>query len=165
MAGAMKIYELTASMAGTDKTGGTVRFKVADNQTVDTNDPVTIPSDASTNRSYSKQLRMYCATAPDTQIDNLQVYTDGGGFGTGITVNASNVGVTFSANATSAIANGVDFFTYTSGSALNLDAVDSTVITATGFGGDILKLQMEVASSASSGTLTAESVTFSYDEI
>ena len=165
MTAAMKIYELTASMAGTDKTDGTVRFKNADDQTVDTNNPITIPSDNYIAKSYTKQLRMYCATAPDTQIDNLQVYSDGAGFGTGITVNASNVGVSFSANATAEMTDGNDLFGFTSGAALNLDAVDSAVITATGFGGDILKLQMTVASTAGSGTLAAETITFSYDEI
>ena len=164
MAASMKIFELTASLAGTDKTGGTVRFKLADNQTVDTSDPVTIPTSGVT-RSYTKQLRLYCATPPDTQIDNLRVYTDGGGFGAGVVVNASNAGVTFSANATAELTGGSDFFGYTSAAPLNLDAVETTAITATGFGGDILKLQLEATPSATSGTLTAETVTFAYDEI
>jgi len=164
MVAAMKIYELTASMAGTDKTSGTVRFKLADDQTVDSNNPITIPS-SGVRRSYTKQLRMYCATAPDTQVDNLQVYTDGGGFGTGITVNASNVGITFAANATSALSGGSDFFGYTSGAPMDLDSIDADPITAAGYGGDILKLQLEATPSATPGTLSAETVTFSYDEI
>ena len=73
MTAVIKIFELTASMAGTDKTASTVRFKLADNQTVDSNDPITIPSDNYIRKSYSKQLRLYCATAPDTQIDNLLI--------------------------------------------------------------------------------------------
>lgn len=161
----MKIHELSASMAGTDKTSGTVRFKLADNATVDSNDPITIPSGNVARRSYTKQLRMFCATAPDTQIDNLQVYTDGGDFGTGITVNGTPIAPSgFAANATT-WAVSTDFFGYTSGAPLDMDANDSAAITATGYGGDILKLQMLVASDASSGTLTAETVTFSYDEI
>ena len=161
----MKIYELTASIAGTDKTASTVRFKLADNATIDNNNPITIPTDNYVRPSYSKQLRMYCATAPDTQIDNLQVYTDGGGFGAGIDVYASALAPSaFSANATTWGA-GTDFFTYTSGSPLDMDANDSALITATGFGGDLLKLQMRVASTAGPGTLTDETVTFSYDEI
>ena len=60
MTAAVKIYEMTATMAGTDKTSGTVRFKLADDQTVDSNNPITIPSGGDDyNWSYHKQLRMY----------------------------------------------------------------------------------------------------------
>jgi len=165
MAGAMKIYELTASIVGTDKTSNTVRFKLADNQTVDSSNPVTIPTGNYIRRSYTKQLRMYCATAPDTQIDNLQVYTDGADFGAGINVYASPIApADFSANATTwACVN--DFFAYVTGARMDLDAIDAVAITATGFGGDICKLQLAVASPASSGTLSAETVTFTYDEV
>jgi len=167
MTAAMKIYELTASMAGTDKTASTVRFKLADNQTVDANNPITVPTGTQgPKRSFEKQLRMFCATAPSTSINNLQVYTDGSNtFGTGISVNASNVGVTFVANATPALTNGKDLFGFTTGNRMNLDAVDTEAITATGFGGDILKMQMEVATTAGPGALNSETITFSYDEV
>lgn len=165
MAGAMKIYEMSATLTGTDKTGGTIRFKMADNATVDTSDPITIPSTNYIRGSYHKKLRLYCATAPDTQIDNLRAYTDGANsFGTGISVVATLPGVTWGANATSILST-VSLFDYTSGSPADLDAVDSAAITATGFGGDMLALQMTVASTASSGTLSAETLTFSFDEI
>jgi len=165
MAATIQIFELNASMSGIDKTSSTVRFKLADNTTVDTNDPITIPSTGFT-RSYSKQLRLYCATAPDTQIDNLKAYSDGSsGFGTGVVTNGSNVGGTFSANATSPITNGTDLFQHTSEAPFDLDAVHTDAVTATGFFGDILKLQVVVASTASSGTKPAETLTFSYDEI
>jgi len=166
MSATITIYELTASMAGTDKTSGTVRHKLSDDQTVDANDPITIPSSATTTRSFHKGLRMYCSVAPDTNLSGYAAYSDGSNtFGTGITVNASNVGVTFSANATSALPNGTDLFAFTSGSPMALDVTDSTAQTATGFFGDIIKTQMNIASSASSGTLSAETLTFSYDEI
>lgn len=165
MAATVNIYEMSASMAGTDKTSATVRFKLADNTTADTNDPITIPSTGYT-RSYSKQLRLYCDVAPDTQIDNLTAYSDGtSGFGTGIVTNGSNVGGTFSANATAAITNGTDLFEHVSGAPFDMDAVHTDAVTATGFCGDILKLQCVVASTASSGTKSAETLTFSYDEI
>jgi len=165
MAATMKIFELSASLVGTDKTGNTVRFKLADNATVDSNNAVIIPAGNYIRRSYTKQLRMYCATAPDTQINNLQVYTDGGEFGTGINVYASPIApADFAANATT-WGNTTDLFTYVTGTRLDMDANDSVAITATGFGGDILKVQLCVASSASSGTLTAETITFSYDEV
>lgn len=164
MTAAVKIYECSASLAGTDKTSSTVRFKLADNTTVDQNDPITIPTGAVSTRSYTKQLRMFCATAPDTKLDNLKAYSDGSsGFGAGVTTNAS-VMDDFSANTTT-WTGGSDLFGYTSGAPLDMDAFHTTDVTATGFFGDLLKLQCVVASPASPGTLTAETLTFSYDEI
>lgn len=165
MAATMNIYEMSAAGAGTDKTTSTVRFKLADNATIDANNPITIPSSTTPTRSYSKRLQLYCATAPDTQIDNLQMYTDGSSSWTGVAVEASNTGTTFASNATSALAGVASLFDYTSGSAFDMDAQVGGMVTATGFCGDILGLQMAVASDASSGTLSAETITFSYDEI
>jgi len=167
MVAAMKIYEMSATMTGVDKTASTVRFKLADNATIDSVAPITIPTGTmGSKRSFHKKLRMYCATAPSTSIDNLQMYTDGAsGFGTGVSVNASNHGKTWAANATPALAGGKDVFGFTSGAALNIDAVDAAAITTTGYGGDIVALQMEVATTAGPGALTDETLTFSYDEI
>ena len=163
MAATVKIYECSASQNGTDKTSGVVRFKLADNANVDTNDPITIPSTGTT-KSYTKQLRLYCATAPDTQIDNIRAYSDGSNdFGTGISVNASVVS-DFSAN-TMEWSGGSDIFGFTSAAPLDMDQFHTSVVTATGFFGDLLKLQMQVASTANSGALSAETLTFSWDEI
>ena len=166
MTAAMKIHEMSASMTGTDKSASTVRFKLADDATIDSSDPITVPSGNYSNHSYHKKLRMFCATAPSTQIDNLQMYSDGSsGFGTGVTVNATNHGVTFTANATGPLAGGKDLFGFISGAAMNIDAIDTAALTATGYGGDIVALQMEVASTAGAGALTDETITFSYDEV
>jgi hypothetical protein len=35
--------------------------------------------------ALGKQIYMECTTGPDTQVDNVKFYTDGGGYGTGIT--------------------------------------------------------------------------------
>ena len=166
MVAAMKIHEMSASMTGTDKTASTVRFKLADNATIDSNNPITIPSGNHSNHSYHKKLRMFCATAPSTSVDNLQMYSDGtSGFGTGVSVIASNQGVTFSANATAELVGSKNLFDFTSVAAMNIDAVDTAALTATGYGGDLIALQMLVASTASPGELTDETITFSYDEI
>jgi hypothetical protein len=94
------------------------------------------------------------------------MYSDGSnGLGTGVTVNATNHGVTWSANATAPLTGGTDLFGFTSGAPMNIDAVDAAAITTTGYGGDIIALQMEVASTAGPGALTDETITFSYDEI
>jgi len=68
-------------------------------------------------------------------------------------------------DATPAIADGTDLFAKTSVDPFDIDAVHTAAVTATGFFGDILKLQCVVASSATSGTKVAETLTYAYDEI
>ena len=167
MTAVMKIYELSASRAGTDKTGSTIRFKLADNANVDTNNPLTIPSSGSyKTKSYSKHIRLYCATAPDTQIDNLRFYSDGtNNLCASVDVYASNIGIRFDGNATGAAVTANDLFSYTSGSPMDVDAIHTSAVTATGFCGDIIKMQMLVASDATSGAKPSETIMFAYDEI
>ena len=69
MAGVLQIHEMTNTNTGTDKTSGTVRFKAADNVTVDSADRLQIGG--STTYSYTKQLRGYVSSAPDTDFSNL----------------------------------------------------------------------------------------------
>lgn len=164
MAAVIKVYEMSASLAGADKTSGTVRFKLADNSTVDTSNPIVIPADGSA-YSFSKHLRLYCATAPDTQVDNLKAYPDAANnFGTGVSVVAENVGNTYTTNATTPVV-ASDLWVYSSVSPIDMDSTDASALVATGFGGDMLRLQMVVASTASPGALSTETLTWAYDEI
>jgi hypothetical protein len=163
MAATVQIHEMSAVTTGDDKTSGTVRFKSADETSVDSSNRLQIPG-AGTDYSYTKQLRAYISVAPDTDCTNLQAYSDGtNNFGTGVDVDydLSN-GFTTQTDATIA---GTDLFTKTAGAAINMDNTnDSSGKTDTGYYGDILRLQMKVASTASPGTLSAETLTFSYDE-
>ena len=95
MAATLKEY---FDFGGTDANPGTnqevdtlgpprLKFKTADDATIDNNNPISVP-DAGTNYSYWKQIYLKCTVAPSTQIDNVKWYTDGGGFGTGITIKA-----------------------------------------------------------------------------
>jgi len=162
MAADVQIHEMSAITTGVDKTSGTVRFKAADNSTFDTNDRLEIPG-AGTDYSYTKQLRFNFNSAPDTDIQNLAAYTDGAnGFGTGITCEYDLSG-SWSANVDTDIS-GTDIFTKTSGSPIDMDAINTGPHTSTGYKGDLLRMQLHVASTASPGTLTAETLTFSYDE-
>ena len=90
------VFDVYFDFGGSDASPGTeqdtdalgppqVRFKTADDATIDNNNPIPIPV-AGTNYSYMKHLYLYCGTAPGTQVDNVRIYTDGGGFGAGITV-------------------------------------------------------------------------------
>lgn len=163
-----------ASGTATDKTSGTIRFKNADNATVDTNDPLIIPSSGQ-EYSYEKWVGLrITSTAPTDVINNLQVYTDGAnGMGSGITVYA-NSSTTFrtpaipdQSNATplggSASETMVDAFSYTANGALSLGSGNysgsSTNI------GNYAVLVCKVGTSASPGASSTETITFSYDEI
>jgi len=77
MAATVQIHEMTASDTGTDKTDGTVRFKSADETSVDTNNRLTIPT-SGTDYSYTKQLQLNVTVAPDTDLQDLEAYSDGG---------------------------------------------------------------------------------------
>lgn len=146
----------------TDKTSGTIRLKTADDATVNSSNPINVPP-SGTNYSYEKWLRLKCTVAPSVQITNAKFYTDGAnGFGTGIGLYAKAV-TSFSTPALGSSTTGYsDAFGYTSGAALALNA---GTVTATGEFGDHTVLLMTVASTATQGQLTTETLTWSYDEI
>jgi len=164
MAATVQIHEVTATNTGVDKTSGTVRFKSADETTVDSSNRLQIPG-AGTDYSYTKQLRAYVSVAPSVDLTNLEAYSDGSsGFGTGVGVQY-DVQQTFQTQ-TDADISGTDLFTKTDGAPIDMDANDTqwTDGDGTGYWGDNLRLQMSVASTASPGALSAETLTFSYDE-
>ena len=163
-----------------------IRFKTADDATIDANNPIPIP-DAGTKRSYWKQISMECTTAPDTQVDNVKFYTDGGGFGTGVTVklgtetptknSGSDAGYEVATGtpgdtgdemvaAHAGLTGSADAFGFTSGSTKTLSISEAgSIINAIGETTNYLIFQMEVVSTASPGNLTDETWTIQYDEI
>ena len=164
MAATVEIHEMTAATTGVDRTGanGPVRFKSADETAQGTTNRLAIPASGTT-YSYTKQLRFYFSTAPDTDIQDLEAYTDGSNdFGSGVGVQYDTSG-SFATNVNTDIA-GTDLFTATSSSTIDMDATNAGPHTGTGYKGDFLRLQMTVASTANPGTLTAETLTFSYTE-
>lgn len=89
-----------SSTGGTDGTPGldddsslrspvNIRFKTADDPTIDTVNPIPIPG-TGTNRSFWKSLFLKVTGGSFTQINNIQFFTDGTGFGTGILVNVGD---------------------------------------------------------------------------
>lgn len=162
-----------AGETATDKTSGTVRFKDADNATVDTNDRMVIPATGQ-NYSYRKVLRMEITAAPDVDIDNLRAYSDGAnGFGSGVKVWYAVTG-SYTQPAVPSEANDppefpgttamVDFFAATSGSPIDMDGNNSGPFTTTAVIGDYLNLVLEVETGATQGSLTPETLTMAYDE-
>jgi len=163
MAATVAIHEMTGSSAGTNKTSSTGRFKSADETTVDTTNRLSIPGSTALSYSYTKQLRFYFSVGPSVDIQNLRAYSDGtNNFGTGVAIQY-DVSSAFGANVRTNIA-GTDLFTKTSGSPIDLDALKTGPQTGTGYKGDFLRCQMSIANTASPGTLSAETLTFAYDE-
>src|SRR5574343_58312 len=162
MAATIEIHEMSAADAGTDKTSGTVRFKAADNATVDANNPLVRPA-AGSIYSYTKTLRAYMEDAPTVAITNLTWYTDGAsGFGAGIGITAKTVGTSFVAHYPTAMSGGTHPFSSVTGARLDGDATDAGPFVPADvdtYIGDLIDLQMSVASTASGGQLTPEVLT------
>jgi hypothetical protein len=162
MAATVKIVEKNgAGGTQTDKTSGTIRFKNADNATVDTNNRMVVPG-SGYDYSYEKWLIFQVDVAPAVDLQNLKFYTDGAnGFGTGVELYAKAV-TTYATPAEATATTGyTDAFTYTSAAPLSLGAGPYT---GTSEKGDHCVLMLRVASTAAPGLLSTETLTFSYDE-
>jgi hypothetical protein len=160
----------------TQKDGGTVRFKNADNSTVDLNNPLIVPT-SNREYSYEKWLRFYIgATGPSSQITNLEFYTDGSNpwqAGVKLWAVAETTYVTPATpvdtnDPPQAPVNGTpgamaDAFGYVSATPLSLGAGPYSSTSAEM--GDHLILVMEVEVGSTPELLSAEQVTFEYDEI
>jgi len=163
MAATVQIVEKNgAGGTQTDKTGGTVRFKNADNSTVDLVNPMVKPGSGS-DWSFQKWLRLNITGGTFTQISNIKAYTDGSsGLGTGINLWAKAVASYATPAEETASTGYANAFTYTSGSALSLGAGP---FTGTGEKGDHLVMALEVTSAASGGLTPSETLTMAWDEI
>lgn len=154
-----------ASKASTALTDGqAIRFKQADNDTVDLLNKIPIPT-SGTNYSYPKNFQFSSTTTPSNIIDNLKVYSDGAnGLGTGcsLLVKTSSTYIDPTTTTTSAVAGTSSVFNYTSGSALAVTGSLSNP--STGAFGDFIVMQLGIDSTAQPGTTGSEVVTLAFDE-
>lgn len=164
------INELTgAGPAKTDKTSGVVRFKNADDALVDTGNPMVVPT-GNSDYSFEKWLRCEVTVAPDTEITNMEIYTDGTLFGGGDVEVWGKVIASFTQPAEATGTTGVpatptglsNIESWVTGAAQTLNA---GTVTTTGDAGDNILLVMEVTNTAIQGALAAETLTIRYDEI
>jgi hypothetical protein len=158
-----------AGPSATDITSTEIRFKRADNNTVDALTPVPIPA-ASEVFSWRKSTKLYIATSPSAYIRNLRFFSSGTALGTGIThyvVASASYVQGSSSDETSKIGSGIDSTTYTSGSPLTINAGD-VILTGGSIPGygtqDYLVQQIGVASTASAGVSGTRTYTLRYDE-
>ena len=163
MAATVQIIEKNgAGGTPTDKTSGQIRFKNADNATVDTANPMVKPG-AGTDYSFEKWLRLNVTGGTYTEITNIKAYMDGAnGLGTGVTLYAKAVASYATPAEATGTAGYTDAFTYTSGAPLSLGAGPYT---STGEKGDHLVMMLAVGTSASGGITSSETLTFGWDEI
>ena len=67
----------------TNITSTTIRFKKADNDTADANNPLTIPA-AGSNYSWRKAFKLRCpTTGPDNRLESLRFFSEVQNMGTG----------------------------------------------------------------------------------
>ena len=175
-----------------DITSATLRLKTAENITADTNSPIPVP-DTGTNYSYWRQVYLKCTAKNDmTQVDNIKFFGDsavftgytgvvlyaGGqlptknsGANTGYEIATGTGGTTgdrmdSGASKHSSLTTRTDTTTLTSGSPLSVTISESgSKIDASNETSNYVVLQLAVGSTASSGILSAETLTMRYDEI
>lgn len=159
-----------AGETATDKTSGTIRFKNADNATVDAVNPLVKPASGN-DRSFEKWLRLHIGgTGPTGQITNPQFYTDGtNNWGTGITgfIRTTNPGTYSTPAEPASDASGTDMFSFSSASRKDMDVANPGPFTGTNVDiADYAVLWMTLATtvSAPQNPTSSETITFSYDE-
>ena len=163
MAATVQIGEKNGAGATfTDKTSGTIRFKNADDATVDLNNPLVKPTSGN-DYSFEKWLRMNVTGGTYSQITNVKAYSDGSnGMGTGVEVYAKAVTSYATPAEATATTGYTNFFSYTSGSALSLGAGP---FTSTGEKGDHLVMMARIDNTVSGGLTPSETLTLAWDEI
>lgn len=174
---------------GSDNSPGTtgttitnLRFNAEDTNDQDAASPLIIPSGPGLIYSYWKQIYMKATTGPDTQVDAVELYTDGAlGWGTETTVNVGNGAQVHNSGATTGydVANAQEtmtahtdvaavtsLFTFTSGSARSVTISEAgSIINANDETTDYIVLQTTIDDDSTQGTKATETVTWQYDEI
>ena len=158
-----------------------IRYQRADNAIISLDDPNTIPP---TGTSYSrwKSHFLKCLVAPDTFVNNVKIFTDGVGYGVGVSVvigdetptknNSSDAGYDPADTVDDPLINHVgitttsDIFSFTSGAPKSISISETANnITQVGDTTNYFIHQMEVINTATVGTLLAENYTIEYDEV
>lgn len=168
MAYTVQVHEWTSTGAQTNKTGGALRFKNANNATVDTDSAMTRQTTAGgVDYSFEKYTRLKItglSTAGSTAaaISNLRFYTDGAnGMGTGITVfSKATTGFTAPAHPSSTTGF-TGSFTYVSTASLTLSTGTHSAL---GHVGKFAVHLCRVTTGVTAGISNNETVTYAYDE-
>ena len=166
-----------------DQVATNLRYKDADNNTQDLNNPMVIPGAGSV-LSRWKQCFLKCTTAPDTQVDGVVFFTTTNPYPTGVVLLAGDetpvktdlltTGYDVSDVSDEDMTNHADITATTdvaanytsSGSSLAVSITESgNVINATGETTDYVVTQLQVSSTATQGTMPTETLRFEYNEV
>ena len=160
-----------------------LRFKTADNNTIDKVDEILIPS-SGVNRSYWKHVYLKVVGGIFSRINNVKFYTDGTNYGSGITINVGNE--TPTKDSGYVIANGARgttgdemvashggisgkteiFGNYTSGSPKSISISESgSLMDSVNETSDYLVFQMDIDNTVTKADLSNKSWTIQYDEV
>lgn len=151
------------SSAGTSADVTAIRFKLADNDTADTDNRIPIPS-TGTQYSYLKHLALACSTSPSSLIDTVQVYGDGSlPTGVGIFIRDHAYSDPTSNEDTELSGFDDNYTDYTSSAPLSVAGSISNPSTGK-ITTNYIQMQMSIATTASAGVMSDETLTVSYLE-
>lgn len=166
MAATVVVKQATSS-GPTATTITNLRFNTDDTVNPGTTNPLVKPA-AGTNRSYWKTVYLNADTTPAGTINNVKIYCDGTIGWTGCTVFIGDTGTYTEATGTpgttgtdSSVAT-ANIQSFTSGAPLGVTGTLANP--STGKISDYIVMQVDLSTSAVPGTLTAETVTWQYDE-
>ena len=186
---AQAVFDVAWDFGGTDNSPGTeataitnLRFNAEDTNDQDLASPLIIPSSPGLVYSYWKQLYLECTTAPVTQVNAVELYSDGTlGWGTEVLVNVGNEMPVHKAadttgydvaNAQETMTNHTDvsavtsLFTFTNGSAKSITIGEAgSIINAQFETTHYVVFQCTIDDDATPGTKSTELITWQYDEI
>src|SRR3990167_6922290 len=167
MAATVVVKQLVGASPGSATTITNLRINTDDTVNPGTTNPLVKPA-AGTNYSFIKTVYLNADTTPSGTINNCYIYSDGTIGWTGVTLFAGSNGTyheaegtvgTTAAISTVATAN---VESWTSGAKKQLTGTLANP--STGRITDFVVFQSRVSTSAVAGTLTAETMTFQYDE-
>lgn len=145
----------------------TVRYKRADNDTADYNNPIQLPT-SGTNYSWSKYCKLYFTGTPVGQISNLS-WSMSGTPATGLTLYVKKIATytqPASADEAGQISGTANATAYTSGSPLSITAGEVLANPSVGYGNqDYCLTQLAVSDTALHGVSSAVTCIYSWEEI
>lgn len=160
--------------SGTNISNGEVRFKLADNDTVDLNAPLRVPTadqvtaEIPSTYSFRKYFKINVTATPDNSISNLKFFTDGNNLDAEVVLLGDQTDTyqeNVSADSTGDTTAHWLAVNWTKASPLVVNA--STVISnpSTGYGTqDFVMIQAMVSSSATAGIKGAQVFSYRWDE-
>jgi len=145
-----------------ENTVTSIRFKTADNDTADTNNPLVKPT-SGTNYSFEKWLRLHVEVAPDNSLSNLRFHRSAGTPSQGISDYYGEV-----SQATGyKVPVGTESIYATTPVPTTATALtnDNGTFTGTGHYGPWIVLQWRIDSTAQPGTQNTLTYRFTFDEV